>query len=90
MSARADDRAVTSLLSRVLDLAFPARCAGCGRDGAPICPACLPALYARLDTPPGVAIGLPSDLPADLLQLEWCAPFTATVRSALHDLKYRG
>jgi ComF family protein len=79
-----------ALLGRVLDLAFPARCAGCGRDGAPLCPACEPALDARLDLPPGVPIGLPGDLPADLLQLEWCAPFVGTVRRALHDLKYAG
>jgi ComF family protein len=79
-----------ALLGRVLDLAFPARCAGCGRDGAPLCPACEPALDARLALPPGVPIGLPGDLPADLLQLEWCAPFVGTVRRALHDLKYAG
>jgi ComF family protein len=79
-----------ALLGRVLDLAFPARCAGCGRDGAPLCPACEPALDARLGLPPGVPIGLPGDLPADLLQLEWCAPFVGTVRRALHDLKYAG
>jgi ComF family protein len=81
---------VPTPLGRVLDLAFPARCAGCGRDGAPLCRACEPALDARLDLPAGVPIGLPGDLPADLLQLEWCAPFTGAVRTALHDLKYAG
>lgn len=35
-------------------------------------------------------IGLPADLPAPLLQLEWCAPFTGTTRRALHALKYGG
>ena len=35
-------------------------------------------------------MGLPADLPAPLLQLEWCAPFGGPVRAALHDLKYRG
>ena len=33
-------------------------------------------------------IGLPADIPAPLLQVEWCAPFAGPVRAALHDLKY--
>jgi len=37
-----------------------------------------------------VPIGLPSDVPAPLLQLEWCAPFGGMVRRALHELKYSG
>ena len=79
-----------SLPSRLLDLALPARCPGCGREGAPICAACLPALDARLDQPAGVSIGLPSDAPSMILQLEWCAPFGGLVRRALHQLKYSG
>src|SRR5215831_13894403 len=75
---------------KLLDLAFPARCPGCGREGAPICPGCLPALDARLEVPAGVPIGLPSDMPPPLLQLEWCAPFGGVVRRALHQLKYSG
>ena len=75
---------------RALDLALPARCPGCGAEGPPICDGCLPALDARLDAPAGVAIGLPSDVPAPLLQLEWCAPFSSVVREALHALKYAG
>ena len=78
------------LVDRALDAAFPGRCAGCGRDGRPICDACLPALDARLDQPPGVPIGLPADLPAPLLQLEWAAAYGGTVRRALHELKYAG
>ncbi len=35
-------------------------------------------------------MGLPADLPAPLLQLEWCAPFTGVTRRALHALKYDG
>ncbi len=73
-----------------LDLAFPATCSGCGREGAALCAVCLPALDARLTLPGGTPIGLPADLPAPLLQLEWCAPFAGLVRSALHDLKYAG
>jgi ComF family protein len=75
---------------RLLDLAFPARCAGCSREGAPICAACRPGLFARLDRPGGVLLGLPADVPAPLLQLEWCAPFEGVVRGALHQLKYAG
>lgn len=78
------------MTGRVLDLALPARCPGCGAEGPPICDSCLPALDARLDAPVGVAIGLPSDIPPPLLQLEWCAPFSAVVRDALHALKYGG
>lgn len=76
--------------SRILDLAFPARCAGCGREGAAICDACRPALDVRLDQPAGVSIGLPSTVPAGIIQLEWCAPFGGVVRRALHELKYGG
>jgi ComF family protein len=76
--------------SAALDLAFPAACAGCGREGEPLCVACRPALDARLELPGGTPIGLPVDLPAPLVQLEWCAPFAGAVRSALHQLKYSG
>jgi ComF family protein len=82
--------ATATLTGRLLDLAFPARCPGCGREGEPICAACLPALDARLDQPAGIPIGLPSDVPAGILQLEWCAPFGGVVRQALHQLKYGG
>jgi ComF family protein len=73
-----------------LDLAFPARCSGCGREGEALCGTCSPALDSRLDLPGGTPIGLPADIPMPLLQLDWCAPFAGTVRSALHDLKYAG
>ena len=81
---------VAAVADRALDLAFPARCPGCGEEGAPICAACLPTLDARLELPAGSPIGLPSDVPPPLLQLEWCAPFTGLVRRALHELKYSG
>ena len=68
-----------SIPTRLLDLAFPARCPGCGREGPPICADCLPALDARLDRAAGVPIGLPSDVPPGILQLEWCAPFGGLV-----------
>ena len=73
-----------------LDLAFPATCSGCRREGEPLCAACRPSLDARLELPAGAPIGLPVDLPAPLLQLDWCAPFAGPVRHSLHDLKYAG
>ena len=79
---------ICRLTGAVLDLAFPAACAGCGREGAPLCERCVPSLDARLQLPGGTPIGLPADLPGTLLQLEWCAAFTGPVRDALHQLKY--
>jgi ComF family protein len=81
---------VRNLFDRALDLALPARCVGCGREGAPLCPRCEPALDARLGLPAGTPLGLPGDVPDPLLQLEWCAPFAGSVRRALHELKYGG
>jgi ComF family protein len=78
------------LVSRSLDLAFPPACAGCGREGDAICANCRPALDVRLALPPGVPVGLPAELPAGILQAEWCAPFGGVVRAALHQLKYAG
>jgi ComF family protein len=83
-------RSLAAAASTALDLAFPAVCSGCGREGEPLCPACLPALDARLKLPGGTPIGLPADIPEPLLQLEWCAPFAGPVRAALHELKYAG
>lgn len=74
----------------LLDLALPPSCAGCGGEGEALCPACRRPLYSRLELPAGVPLGLPAAMPPDLAQLEWCAPFTGPVRSALHRLKYSG
>jgi len=81
---------VGAAASRVLDLALPAVCAGCGLEGPPLCRECRPAVDVRLAAAPGVVLGLPSDTPLPLLQLEWCAPFTGVTRQALHQLKYAG
>ena len=83
-------RALGSAANAALDLALPAECAGCRREGSALCRDCSPALDVRLDAQPGTPIGLPADLPAPLLQLEWCAPFTGVARRALHALKYDG
>ena len=83
-------RVLGSIADRALDLALPAMCAGCGREGPALCDECAPAFDIRLDAEAGVPVGLPADIPAPLLQLEWCAPFTGTTRRALHALKYAG
>jgi len=75
---------------RLLDMAFPARCAGCRTEGPAICERCLQGAFPRLTRPGGVLLGLPADIPAPLLQMEWCAPFVGVVRTSLHDLKYAG
>ena len=91
MSMLADVRRVIGAAAdRALDLALPATCAGCGREGDALCRECRPALDVRLDAEPGVPVGLPADIPPPLVQLEWCAPFTGVTRRALHALKYDG
>jgi ComF family protein len=83
-------RGLSDAAAVALDLAFPANCAGCGRECEALCARCRPALDARLELRGGTPIGLPGDLPSPLLQLEWCAPFAGPVRGALHQLKYAG
>jgi ComF family protein len=74
----------------LLDLVLPPRCAGCGLEGELLCGPCGAPLRRRLAEPPGLPVGMPASLPAGLLQLEWCATYSGTVRDALHALKYRG
>ncbi len=76
--------------SRLLDLALPPVCAGCGREGEAICRGCLPTLGPRVGLTAGTPLGLADGPPDPLLQLEWCAPFAGTTRRALHALKYAG
>jgi ComF family protein len=82
--------AVASLVARTLDQVLPPVCPGCGREGFLLCPRCASPLRARLDQPPGQPLGLEADIPRDLVQLEWCSPFTGPVRASLHALKYDG
>lgn len=83
-------RVASAATSRLLDAAFPGRCVGCDREGDVLCDTCMPGLETRLTAPGGVPIGLPGEIPAPLLQLEWCAPFRGVVRDALHGIKYGG
>ena len=77
-------------IGRLLDLALPATCPGCGAEGPPICVRCLPRVRSRVSLPAGTPFGLGEGPPEPLLQLEWCAPFAGVVRRALHALKYAG
>jgi ComF family protein len=77
-------------LGRLLDLALPPVCAGCGQEGDAICAACLPTVATRARLPAGSPLGLAEGPPHPLLQLEWCSPFAGTTRRALHALKYAG
>ena len=77
-------------VNRLLDLALPPVCAGCGAEGDAICPRCLPSVASRVALPPGTPLGLGEGPPDPLLQLEWCSPFAGTTRRALHALKYQG
>ena len=79
-----------SLPGRILDLAFPAACVGCRREGTPLCTTCGDAFAARAGIPAGIVMGMPSDVPLPLVQLEWCSAYRGVARSALHALKYAG
>src|SRR5213596_1691489 len=83
-------RTIATTVTAALDLVLPAECVGCRREGPPLCSACRPALDVRRSAAPGAALGLPAELPAPLLQLEWCASFSGITRKALHALKYGG
>ena len=81
---------LATAVDRVLDLAFPAICPGCRAEGEPICTRCIEALAPHVTRPAGVPIGMPGDVPAPLVQLEWVAPYGTLLRRAIHALKYGG
>jgi ComF family protein len=81
---------LATAVDRVLDLAFPAICPGCRAEGDAICARCLEGFAPHLARPPGVPIGMPGDVPAPLVQLEWVAPYGTLLRRAIHALKYGG
>lgn len=65
----------------ILNLLFPDRCAGCGHIGALICPACRAALAPYPQKPHG----LPASL--DLTHIAFI--FEGTLRTIVHEFKYR-
>jgi ComF family protein len=86
------------LKKTALDLLFPLRCIECGREGSLICPDCLERL-ARIRPPvcPVCGVDKPLDMPCTNCPVfrpvidGIRAPFRfeATIRSAVHQLKYR-
>lgn len=74
----------------LVDLLLPPHCPGCGREGDLICDTCIGPLYRRSTEPAGAPLGLPVQMPAGIVQLEWCAAFSGPVRAAIHALKYGG
>jgi ComF family protein len=67
------------VLGSVLDLVFPARCVGCGRPPATLCPACLSGARPAAEAPPPAGVD------------RWIAAFAyeGAVREALARIKYR-
>ncbi len=74
----------------LLDLLLPPRCPGCEREGSVLCNDCAAPLWRRVEEPAGAPLGAPAVLPADVVQLEWCATYSGTIRTALHAFKYGG
>ena len=77
-------------MKRLLDLLLPPACPGCGREGAIVCPKCLPFLVRRRNEPAGVPLGLAARQPQGLVQIEWCCSYSGVARAALAALKYDG
>ena len=77
-------------MQKVLDLLLPPTCPGCGTEGEALCRRCRAHMARRLDEPAGVPIGLPSNQPAGIVQLEWCSSFNGPARASVHALKYDG
>jgi ComF family protein len=78
------------LAAGLLDLVLPPTCVGCRYEGTPLCEQCGSVFARRIGRPAGIPLGMPSDVPLPLVQLEWCAPFRGIARDALHALKYAG
>jgi len=77
-------------VDRLLDLVLPPSCPACGREGSALCRDCAQYLRRRLDEPPGIPLGLRSNQPAGIVQLEWCCAYSGPARACLHALKYDG
>jgi ComF family protein len=80
-SSPANRRRLRRARSLLLDFLFPPRCAGCGRRGTWLCPACL------ADVPP---LGAPLR-PVETRALDWLGAayvYTGAIRRAIHRFKY--
>ena len=77
-------------MHRLLDILLPPSCPGCDREGELICGACRQLLVRRIEEPAEAPIGLATNGPAGIVQLEWCAAYAGPARACLHALKYDG
>ncbi|MEI8001423.1 MAG: ComF family protein, partial [Actinomycetes bacterium] len=68
------------ILDRLAALAFPVRCPGCGRPGAPVCGRCLAGVRPAPPAPPPLGL------------VAWSAAFAyeGVVREAVARAKYHG
>jgi len=82
--------AMASAADFALDLAMPAICVGCYRDGTTLCRECGRTLDERLRRDSAARDGLAGEPPAPLHQLEWCAPFSGITLRALARLSDTG
>ncbi|MBI2980636.1 MAG: ComF family protein, partial [Chloroflexi bacterium] len=89
---------VAKLGGMALDLLFPQRCVGCGRDGAFICQSChkslprlMPPLCPRCGRPQASGILCPSCVgwQAEIDGIRSPFRFDGVIRQAVHQLKYR-
>jgi predicted amidophosphoribosyltransferase len=91
MSFMADFRyVVSSAADLALDLAMPATCVGCYREGTTLCRECRSALRRRLGAIPDAPSTTPVELPAPLFRLESCAPLAGITRRAVDRLSAAG
>jgi predicted amidophosphoribosyltransferase len=91
MSFLADFRyVVSSAADLALDMAMPATCVGCYREGTTLCRECGRALGKRLAVASDPPATTPVGLPAPLFRLESCAPFAGITRRAIDRLSAAG
>jgi ComF family protein len=77
-------------MQRFIDMLLPPTCPACATEGRAPCAKCELLIGRRLAEPVGAPIGLPTAMPAGIVQLEWCASFGGPARACLHALKYDG
>jgi ComF family protein len=87
------------LASRVLDVLFPRRCAGCGSGQWPFCAACVqdvvpirPPMCSRCGAPASMAVvpSCRSCPPAEIARSRAPFVFDGAIRRAVHRLKFAG
>lgn len=92
-------RPTVSIRSRLLDLLFPPRCAGCGRSGELLCPACQAQVHP-VPRPVCIRCGQPVAAPGQcdrcaagqfhVSALRAAAIYAQPLRRVIHQFKYEG